>query len=110
MDRAPVPWAALFYVDIRKGGSREILSIKETMKKWMSFLLAMLMLLGLGSAAVAAEKNPVGVIAGNTYYNEALGIYMTLPDNWRFLSDADLASQMGYDSKYASVPEASASL
>lgn len=93
---------ALFYVDNRKGGSREILSIKETMKKWMSFLLAMLMLLGLGSAAVAAEENPVGVIAGNTYYNEALGIYMTLPDNWRFLSDADLASQMGYDSKYAS--------
>lgn len=93
---------ALFYVDNRKGGSREILSIKETMKKWMSFLLAMLMLLGLGSAAVAAEENPVGVIAGNTYYNEALGIYMTLPDNWRFLSDVDLASQMGYDSKYAS--------
>ena len=72
------------------------------MKKWMSFLLAMLMLLGLGSVAVAAEENPVGVVADNTYYNEALGICMTLPDNWRFLSDADLAKQMGYDSKYAS--------
>ncbi len=102
MDGAPVPRTGAFCMYNRKGGSREILSIKETMKKWLSFLLAMLMLLGLGSVAMAAEENAVGVIAGNTYYNEALGVCMTLPDNWRFLSDADLASQMGYDSKYAS--------
>ena len=78
MDGAPVPRTGAFCMYNRKGGSREILSIKETMKKWLSFLLAMLMLLGLGSVAMAAEENAVGVIAGNTYYNEALGVCMTL--------------------------------
>lgn len=72
------------------------------MKKWMSFLLAMLMLLGLGSAAVAAEENPVGTVADNVYYNKSLGISMTLPGTWRFLTDAELAKEKGYDSKYAS--------
>ena len=74
----------------------------ETMKKWMSLLLCLLMVLGLGTAALAAEENPVGVVTGNLYGNDALGICVELPDNWRFLSDADLAAHMGYDSQYAS--------
>lgn len=77
--------------------------MKTAMKKWMSLLLALLMVLGLGTTALAAEgENPVGAMSGNTYFNDSLGITMALPSNWHFLSDAELASQMGYDSQYAS--------
>lgn len=71
-------------------------------KRWMSLLLALLMVLGIGATAMAAEENPVGVVSGNAYYNESLGIYMMLPGNWRFLSDAELAERMNYDAQFAS--------
>lgn len=67
----------------------------------MSLLLSFLMVLCLGSTAVA-EVDPVGMVGGNLYINEALGLCVVLPDSWSFLTDADLAKQMGYDSQYAS--------
>lgn len=73
------------------------------MKKWISLLLALVMLMGIATTAMAAETDDaVGTISGNVYNNSALGISMTLPANWRFLSDAELASQMGYASQYGS--------
>ena len=72
------------------------------MKKWMSLWLATLLVLGLCSAALAeGEAGPVGVVDGNVYTNELFGFRMVLPNNWRFLSDTDLASFMGYDAAYA---------
>lgn len=72
-------------------------------KRWITMLLALLLALGLMPSALAAEeKDPVGVVANNVYYNEALGLCMTLPDTWCFLSDAELAERMGYESQYAS--------
>ena len=75
--------------------------MKRTMKKWICLLLSLLMLFSLGSVAMA-EVDPVGSAEGKLYTNEALGICVVLPDNWRFLSDAELASNMGYSSEYAS--------
>ena len=85
-----------------KGGSREKLSMTGTMKRWLSLLLALVFVLSLGTVTVAEEEDPIGVTADDVYYNGALGIQMTLPDSWHFLTDEELTARMGYDSQYAS--------
>ena len=73
------------------------------MKKILSLLLAALMVMSFGLAASAEEeKSPIGAVTANVYTNELFGFRMTLPDNWRFLSDTELAGYMGYDQAYAS--------
>ena len=74
----------------------------RTMKRWLSLLLALLFVLSLGTVAAAEEADPVGIVADNVYYNEVLGIQMAPTDSWRFLSYAELAQRMNYDSQYAS--------
>ena len=74
------------------------------MKKWISLLLSLLLVLGTGAVVMAEEeaKDPLGDIGDNTYTNELFGFKTVLPDNWRFLSYTDMASYMGYDQAYAS--------
>ena len=72
------------------------------MKKWMSLLLCLVLVLGIVPVAAAEESDPIGVVEKNVYTNQFFGFRVQLPDNWRFLSDADLASWMGYDSAYGS--------
>ncbi len=57
------------------------------MKKQISLLLCLLLMLGFGSVAVAKESDPTGVVEGATYTNAFFGIQIELPDSWRFLSD-----------------------
>lgn len=74
------------------------------MKKVLSLLLVLLLTLNMGAAAAAEEekKDPIGTVENGVYTNEAFGFRMALPANWRFLSDAELAQQMGYPAEYAS--------
>ena len=74
------------------------------MKRWISLLLSLLLVLGMGSAVMAEEgaKDPLGDIGDNTYTNGLFGFKAVLPDSWRFLSYTDMAGYMGYDQVYAS--------
>ena len=74
------------------------------MKKWISLLLSLLLVLGMSTAVLAEEeaKDPLGSIEDSTYTNELFGFRAVLPGNWRFLSYADMAGYMGYDQVYAS--------
>ena len=74
------------------------------MKKWMSLLLVVLLVLSMGSAAWAEGEttDPLGAVENNVYTNEAFGFRMVLPDNWAFLSDGEMASLLGYGAGYGS--------
>ena len=69
----------------------------------MGLLLAMLLVLGTISPVLAEDaSSPVGTVEENVYTNEVLGIRAVFPDDWRILSDQELASTMGYEEQYAS--------
>ena len=73
------------------------------MKRYLSLLLCLLLVLGMAPIALAEETaSPVGAVEENVYTNEVFGFKMTLPDTWHFLSDEGLADRMGYDRAYAS--------
>ena len=73
------------------------------MKRWMSLLLALLMVLGIGTVALAeGEESVIGTMEGNVYTNEAFDFVIELPDNWQVMTDAEIASSMGYGSLYGS--------
>ena len=71
------------------------------MKKWMSLLLALLLVLGMSSMAAAGTVNPLGEVANGEYVNDFFGLRVKLPDNWNFFSDEEVAKLMGYDARYA---------
>ena len=72
------------------------------MKRWISLLLSLLLVLSLSAIAVAEESDPIGVVDDDIYTNEIFGVEIRLPDNWYFLTDEAMASHMGYAEKYAS--------
>ena len=72
------------------------------MKRWLSLLLALLMALSVGTVALAEELSPIGTWEGNVYTNELFDFVMELPDNWQVMTDAEIASSMGYGSLYGS--------
>lgn len=72
------------------------------MKKWMSLLLVLALVLGMGAVTAAEEPSPLGAAEDGVYTNEMFGFRVQLPDSWYFLSDAELVSYMGYESAFAS--------
>ena len=64
--------------------------------------MALVFVLSLGTVTVAEGEDPVGIVSGNAYYNEALGISFAPPAPWRIYDDGELAKACSYDSQYAS--------
>jgi hypothetical protein len=60
------------------------------MKKWLCLLLALLMVLGMGSVTVAEEEETeedisvLGSMEDGVYTNEAFGFRIALPDGWNY--------------------------
>lgn len=72
------------------------------MKKWMSLLLALVLVLGMSSLTAAEESNPVGAMEGNVYVNDFFNFRVELPQTWRSLNDEELAQLIGAGNEYAS--------
>ena len=69
------------------------------MKKWLALLLAVVMLFALVACDKGEEKKEEetinisrGTIEGEVYTNASLGIKFTMPDGWRYYTDAEVAS------------------
>lgn len=66
------------------------------MKKTVSLLLALVMLLALPLAVCAEDDSfAAGTVDGNTYWNEALSLGCTLGDDWYFYSDEEIVEVNG---------------
>ncbi len=64
------------------------------MKKRISLLLAILMLVCVLSACDSAAALARGETKDNVYTNSSLGITFTKPENWRFYTEDEIAEMM----------------
>lgn len=69
------------------------------MKKWLALLLAVVMLFALVACDKGEEKKEEetinisrGTIESKIYTNTSLGVKFTMPDGWRYYTDAEIAS------------------
>ena len=74
------------------------------MKRTLSVLLVMLLMMTLCSPALAADADagPIGEISGQSYINETFGICASFPDGWKLLQYDEIAEEMGFPDTAAS--------
>ena len=71
------------------------------MKKILALVLAMMMVLSLGSCSGETEPETVeivparGTVENGIYKNEAFGVTFSAGENWYFLTDSEIAVSMG---------------
>lgn len=65
------------------------------MKRLISLLLVLTVVLGLPLAACAADDFSVGVTEGQRYWNDTVGVGCTLGDEWYFYTEEEIAAQNG---------------
>ncbi|MBQ7999874.1 MAG: hypothetical protein IJ298_01490 [Ruminococcus sp.] len=84
------------------------------MKRLVSAFLAIVIMLCLACCTQDTQDTETGIsrgsIKGNTYTSKYTGLKFTKPDDWRFLSDKELAQAMSISEEAISDKEFAASL
>lgn len=79
------------------------------MKKFICTVLAVLLILSLAGCTDQIQSSDLliqrGKIKGNTYTSKTTGLIFTKPDDWRYLTDKELAQALSVDEELLSNEE-----